>query len=80
MLPALMTVRALLLLLRGDVLRCVAMRSKRCVAMRGDASRGDARRCVAWRCDAARGNAARVLLPLLLRMLQCEASEACVRT
>ena len=37
MLPALMTVRALLLLLRGDARQAL---------------RGDARRCVAWRCEA----------------------------
>ena len=55
MLPALMTVRALLLLLRGDVLRCEALR---CDAMQSDT----------MRCDAVRGNAARVLLPLLLRL------------
>jgi hypothetical protein len=50
-----MTVRALLLLLRGDVLRCEALR---CDAMKSDT----------MRCDAVRGNAARVLLPLLLRL------------
>ena len=43
--------------------------------MRGNAMQSDT-----MRCDAVRGNAARVLLPLLLRMLQREASEACVRT
>ena len=51
MLPALMTVRALLLLLRGDALLLLL----RGDVLRGDARqalRGDARRCVAWRCEA----------------------------